>query len=178
METSIGKIAPANEYATTHQATTEPLSRSAQSARDVVLTFYDFPPGHGKHVRTTNPVESMLAPVSRQHRSRKSNGGRAACLTMVFKLAPSAVRRCGRGPHPPCGQTRARRDVVAVLFSVVAPVRNLLGHGLAEFDSARRRKSLSRRRPARKGRPAAGAALITSRTSSGNRALLTPKIDS
>ena len=31
--------------------------------RDVLLTFYDFPPEHWVHSRTTNPVESPFATV-------------------------------------------------------------------------------------------------------------------
>ena len=61
--------------------------------RDVLLTFYDFPAEHWKHIRTTNPIESMFATVRLRHRRTKGNGSRVACLTMVFKLAESAERR-------------------------------------------------------------------------------------
>ena len=61
--------------------------------RDVMLTFYDFPAEHWKHIRTTNPIESMFATVRLRHRRTKGNGSRVACLTMVFKLAESAQRR-------------------------------------------------------------------------------------
>ena len=61
--------------------------------RDVLLTFYDFPAEHWKHIRTTNPIESMFATVRLRHRRTKGNGSRVACLTMVFKLAQSAERR-------------------------------------------------------------------------------------
>ncbi len=58
-----------------------------------MLTFYDFPAEHWKHIRTTNPIESMFATVRLRHRRTKGNGSRVACLTMVFKLAESAERR-------------------------------------------------------------------------------------
>ncbi len=61
--------------------------------RDALLTFYDFPAEHWKHIRTTNPIESMFATVRLRHRRTKGNGSRVACLTMVFKLAESAERR-------------------------------------------------------------------------------------
>ena len=61
--------------------------------RDVLLTFYDFPAEHWKHIRTTNPIESMFATVRLRHRRTKGNGSRIACLAMVFKLAESAQRR-------------------------------------------------------------------------------------
>lgn len=31
--------------------------------RDALLTFYDFPAEHWKHIRTTNPIESVFATV-------------------------------------------------------------------------------------------------------------------
>ena len=31
--------------------------------RDALLSFYDFPAEHWKHVRTTNPIESTFATV-------------------------------------------------------------------------------------------------------------------
>ncbi len=64
--------------------------------RDVLLTFYDFPAEHWKHLRTTNPVESTFATVRLRHRRTKGNGSRAACLAMVFRLAQSAEKRWRR----------------------------------------------------------------------------------
>ena len=59
--------------------------------RDVLLTFYDFPAEHWKHIRTTNPIESTFATIRLRHRRTKGNGTRAATLTMLFKLAESAA---------------------------------------------------------------------------------------
>jgi transposase-like protein len=61
--------------------------------RDELLTFYDFPAEHWKHLRTTNPIESTFATVRLRHRRTKGNGSRAACLAMVFQLCQSAERR-------------------------------------------------------------------------------------
>ena len=61
--------------------------------RATLLTFYDFPAEHWRHLRTTNPIESTFATVRLRHRRTKGNGSRAACLTMVFKLAESASKR-------------------------------------------------------------------------------------
>ena len=61
--------------------------------REVLLTFYDFPAEHWRHLRTTNPIESTFATVRLRHRRTKGNGSRAACLAMVFKLAQSAEKR-------------------------------------------------------------------------------------
>ena len=61
--------------------------------RDVLLTFYDFPAEHWKHIRTTNPIESVFATV--RNRTRKTKGclSRKTALTMVFKLMTSAKKK-------------------------------------------------------------------------------------
>jgi transposase-like protein len=64
--------------------------------RDALLTFYDFPAEHWKHLRTTNPIESTFATVRLRHRRTKGNGSRRACLAMVFRLCQSAERRWRR----------------------------------------------------------------------------------
>jgi len=61
--------------------------------RTELLTFYDFPAEHWKHLRTTNPIESTFATVRLRHRRTKGSGSRTACLTMVFKLMQSAAKR-------------------------------------------------------------------------------------
>jgi len=69
--------------------------------RDVLLTFYDFPAEHWRHLRTTNPIESTFATIRLRHRRTKGNGSRIASLTMMFKLAESAARgwRLLNGSH-------------------------------------------------------------------------------
>lgn len=51
--------------------------------RDVLLTFYDFPAEHWKHIRTSNPIESTFATV--RHRTKKTKGclGRKTALAMT-----------------------------------------------------------------------------------------------
>ena len=60
--------------------------------RAELLTFYDFPAEHWRHLRTTNPIESTFATVRLRQRRTKGNGSRLACLAMVFKLCESAAR--------------------------------------------------------------------------------------
>ena len=64
--------------------------------RDQLLTFYDFPAAHWKHIRTTNPIESTFATV--RHRTIKTKGAlsRETALTMVFKLVMAAQKRWQR----------------------------------------------------------------------------------
>jgi transposase-like protein len=64
--------------------------------RDELLTFYDFPAEHWRHLRTTNPIESTFATVRLRHRRTKGNGSRRACLAMVWRLCQSAERRWRR----------------------------------------------------------------------------------
>jgi transposase-like protein len=51
--------------------------------REVLLTFYDFPAEHWRHLRTTNPIESTFASVRLRTVKTKGAGSRLACLTMV-----------------------------------------------------------------------------------------------
>ncbi len=60
--------------------------------RDVLLTFYDFPAEHWKHLRTTNPIESTFATIRLRQRRTKGCGSRRASLTMMFKLAQAAQK--------------------------------------------------------------------------------------
>lgn len=61
--------------------------------REELLVFYDFPAEHWKHLRTTNPIESVFATVRLRHRRTKGNGSRVACLAMVHQLMLSASKR-------------------------------------------------------------------------------------
>jgi len=60
--------------------------------RDALLTFYDFPAEHWKHLRTTNPIESTFATV--RHRTIRSKGclSNKTALAMVFKLVEGAQK--------------------------------------------------------------------------------------
>jgi putative transposase len=63
-----------------------------QKDRDILLAFYDFPAEHGKHLRTTNPIESTFATV--RHRTIRSKGclSNKTALAMVFKLVEGAQK--------------------------------------------------------------------------------------
>jgi len=60
--------------------------------REVLLTFYDFPAEHWKHLRTTNPIESTFATIRLRHQRTKGNGTRKTSLAMMFKLAQAAQK--------------------------------------------------------------------------------------
>lgn len=67
---------------------TECLSKDRES----LLAFYDFPAEHWRHLRTTNPIESVLATVRLRTCKTKGCGTRVACETMVWKLMESAKK--------------------------------------------------------------------------------------
>jgi len=60
--------------------------------RQALLAFYDFPPEHWKHLRTSNPIESTFATV--RHRTVRSKGclSNKTALAMVFKLVDAAQK--------------------------------------------------------------------------------------
>lgn len=57
-----------------------------------LLTHFDFPAPHWKHIRTTNPIESTFATVKLRTRVTKGAGSRTAGLTMAFKLLDAAQK--------------------------------------------------------------------------------------
>lgn len=63
---------------------------------DVLLTFYDLPAEHWKHLRTTNAIESTFATVRLRQRVTKGPGCRAAGVAMAFKLMEAAQARWRR----------------------------------------------------------------------------------
>ena len=60
--------------------------------RDALLAFYDFPAEHWRHIRTTNPIESVFATV--RHRTVRTKGclSHGTTLAMVFKLITTASK--------------------------------------------------------------------------------------
>lgn len=61
--------------------------------RERLLTFYDFPAEHWKHIRTTNPIESAFATVRLRTYRTKGPGNGTAGLMMAFKLIQSASQK-------------------------------------------------------------------------------------
>jgi putative transposase len=58
-----------------------------------LLTFYDFPAEHWRHLRTTNIIESPFATVRLRQRVTKGAGSRTKALMMAFKLLEMAEER-------------------------------------------------------------------------------------
>ena len=66
---------------------------SLQTDWESLLTYYDYPLEHWKHLRTTNPIESPFATLRHRQRRTKGNGSRRAGLAMAYKLLDNAQRR-------------------------------------------------------------------------------------
>jgi transposase-like protein len=61
--------------------------------RDVLLTFYDFPAEHWRHIRTTNPIESTFATVKLRTAKVRGCFSAETVQTMAFKLCKCAQKR-------------------------------------------------------------------------------------
>lgn len=95
----------ATEHLDTFTATFSPKYDKAVECltkdRDSLLTFFDFPAEHWKHLRTSNPIESAFSTVRLRQRVTKGAGTRTKALTMAFKLLEMAQARWRRlnGSH-------------------------------------------------------------------------------
>lgn len=79
-----------------YEAKYEGACECLRKDRVVLLTFYDFPAEHWKHLRTTNPIESTFATIRLRHQRTKGNGTRKTSLAMMFKLAQAAQKKWRR----------------------------------------------------------------------------------
>ncbi len=68
--------------------------------RDVLLSFYDFPAEHWRHIRTTNPIESTFATVRLRTVKVRGCFSSLTVLTMAFQLCRSAQKRWIKLHHP------------------------------------------------------------------------------
>lgn len=71
------------------------------SEKEALLAFYDYPAFHWRHLRTTNPIESVFASVRARTDITKGPGSREAGLSMIYKLMEAAEGRWRRitGAH-------------------------------------------------------------------------------
>jgi putative transposase len=91
-ETKTDAEAAFDAFIENYQIKYEKAAECLNKDRDVLLTFYDFPAEHWKHLRTTNPIESTFATV--RHRTVRSKGclSNRTALAMVFKLVEAAQK--------------------------------------------------------------------------------------
>jgi hypothetical protein len=65
-----------------------------------MVTFYDFPKEHWKHLRTSNPVESPFAAVRLRTNAGKRYKKVANATALIWRLLMVAERTFRRLDHP------------------------------------------------------------------------------
>jgi transposase-like protein len=78
-----------DKFSPKHEKAVECLAKD----RERLLSFFEFPAEHWKHLRTTNPIESAFATVRLRQRVTKGAGNRTKGLMMAFKLLAMAQQR-------------------------------------------------------------------------------------
>ena len=80
----------------TYEAKYPKATTCLQKDREALMTFYDFPAVHWRHIRTSNPIESTFGTI--RHRTRRSKGclTRDGMLHMMFKLGQCAEKNWRR----------------------------------------------------------------------------------
>ncbi len=71
-------------------------SAKIEDEEEALLTYYDYPGEHWRHLRTTNPIESPFATVRARTDITKGPGSREAGVAMIFKLLEAAEGRWRR----------------------------------------------------------------------------------
>jgi len=85
-----------DDFIKTYRAKYPKAAECLEKDRDVLLTFYDFPAEHWRHIRTTNPIESIFATVRLRTAKVRSCFSSKTVLTMAFRLIQSAEKRWNR----------------------------------------------------------------------------------
>jgi putative transposase len=106
-------------FATKYEAKYDKAVACLIKDREALLTFYNFPAEHWKHVRTSNPIESTFATVRLRTVKTKGCLSRQTALAMVYKLAQSAERSWRRLD----GSQRLAQVIQGVRFRDGEPVQ-------------------------------------------------------
>jgi len=85
-----------DEFITIYEAKYPQAAKCLQKDREVLLTFYDFPAEHWRHIRTTNPIESTFSTVRLRTAKVRSCFSSKTVLTMAFKLCECAQKKWQR----------------------------------------------------------------------------------
>jgi putative transposase len=83
-------------FAAEYQAKYPKAVESLSAHWERLVTFFDFPAEHWKHLRTTNVIESTFATVRLRERATRGAGSRTKGLLMAFKLLEMAQQRWRR----------------------------------------------------------------------------------
>ena len=83
-------------FAAEYQAKYPKAMDSLSANWERLVSFFDFPAEHWKHLRTTNVIESPFATVRLRERATRGAGSRTKGLLMAFKLLDMAQLRWRR----------------------------------------------------------------------------------
>jgi transposase-like protein len=75
-----------------HEAKYPKAAKALATESDKLMTHFEMPAEHWKHLRTTNPIESTFATVELRQRVTKGAGSRSAGLAMAHRLLLLAER--------------------------------------------------------------------------------------
>ncbi len=79
-------------FVTEHDAKYPKAAKALATESDKLMTHFELPAEHWKHLRTTNPIESTFATVKLRQRVTKGAGSRSAGLAMAYRLLLLAER--------------------------------------------------------------------------------------
>lgn len=82
-----------DRFITTYEDKYENAVTTLVKDRDLLLSFYQFPAAHWRHIRTTNVIESVFATVRLRTYKTKGMGTHRTTLAMAFKLIKEAEKR-------------------------------------------------------------------------------------
>ena len=85
-----------DDFIKTYEVKYPKATACLEKDRDKLLTFYDFPAQHWKHIRTTNPIESTFATVKLRTDKVRGCFSSKTVVTMAFKLCECAQKRWQR----------------------------------------------------------------------------------
>jgi putative transposase len=89
-----------DSFVKTYEAKYPKATRCLEKDRETLLTFYDFPAEHWRHIRTTNPIESTFATVRLRTAKVRGCFSSLTVLTMAFQLCRCAQKRWIKLHHP------------------------------------------------------------------------------
>lgn len=87
-------------FVSTYEAKYPKAAACLQKDKDVLLTFYDFPAEHWRHIRTTNPIESTFATVALRTAKVRNCFSSKTVATMAFQMCKCAQKRWKRLNRP------------------------------------------------------------------------------
>jgi len=89
-----------NDFVKTYEAKYPKAAQCLEKDREALLTFYDFPAEHWRHIRTTNPIESTFATVRLRTNKVRGCFSTNTVITMAFKLCQCAQKKWIRLHRP------------------------------------------------------------------------------